>query len=295
MTYKIHHLNCATLCPSNRRLINGETGLFNLFKKGLLVCHCLLIETDQGLVLVDTGFSFDDVTGKSWKNTLTFKSLGAQLNPDECAVSQIRRLGFRPEDVTHILLTHLDFDHGSGVRDFPNAKVHVFEKEYEAAKQPITLWENMRYQSDILSVHSHWQLHGYQGERWHGFEKVNVLSNHLYDILLVPLTGHSRGHCGVAVSTENGWLLHCGDAYFHHTQLEENTNSCPVGLNAIQIVDETSRADRLNNIRRLTTLKHDRTRQVKLFCSHDHHEFEQCCHASERLGRADSMLSALKA
>ena len=36
---RIHHLNGATLCPVGRRLILGRPD-------GLLVCHCLLIETD---------------------------------------------------------------------------------------------------------------------------------------------------------------------------------------------------------------------------------------------------------
>jgi hypothetical protein len=29
---------------------------------------------------------------------------------------------------------------------------------------------------------------------------------------LIPLFGHARGHCGVAVQTESGWLFHVGDA-----------------------------------------------------------------------------------
>ncbi len=32
------------------------------------------------------------------------------------------------------------------------------------------------------------------------------------EILLVPLTGHTRGHCGVVIATSNGWLFQCGDA-----------------------------------------------------------------------------------
>ena len=30
--------------------------------------------------------------------------------------------------------------------------------------------------------------------------------------MLIPLAGHTRGHCGVAIKTETGWHLHCGDA-----------------------------------------------------------------------------------
>lgn len=49
----VHPLNCGSLCPRGRRLINGEGGLL---EKGHTVCHCLAIESGDGLVLVDTGF-----------------------------------------------------------------------------------------------------------------------------------------------------------------------------------------------------------------------------------------------
>ena len=29
---------------------------------------------------------------------------------------------------------------------------------------------------------------------------------------LIPLTGHTRGHCGVAIRAGGGWLFHCADA-----------------------------------------------------------------------------------
>ena len=54
---RIHHLNCGSLCPHGRRLINGDGGLF---EQGTVVCHCLLIEADDGLGIVDTGFGMED-------------------------------------------------------------------------------------------------------------------------------------------------------------------------------------------------------------------------------------------
>ena len=55
---RVHHLNCGTMCPRGRRAINGHGGLLAL---GGLVCHVLLIEAPQGLILVDTGFGTRDV------------------------------------------------------------------------------------------------------------------------------------------------------------------------------------------------------------------------------------------
>ena len=56
---RVHHLNCGTLCPHGRRLLAGEGGLL---EPATVVCHCLLIETDDGLVLVDTGFGVEDLS-----------------------------------------------------------------------------------------------------------------------------------------------------------------------------------------------------------------------------------------
>ncbi|MFN7134547.1 MAG: MBL fold metallo-hydrolase, partial [Myxococcales bacterium] len=55
---RIHHLNCTTMCPPGKRLMVGRS---NAWGPALLVCHCLLLETPRGLVLVDTGFGLQDV------------------------------------------------------------------------------------------------------------------------------------------------------------------------------------------------------------------------------------------
>jgi len=47
----VHHLNCISTCPLCGRLMNGDTR--SLIERGLLVCHCLLIETAPCLVLDD--------------------------------------------------------------------------------------------------------------------------------------------------------------------------------------------------------------------------------------------------
>ena len=58
MALKIHHLNCGTMCPHGAPLINGYGKLTD---NGHMVCHCLLIESNDGLVLVDTGLGIEDV------------------------------------------------------------------------------------------------------------------------------------------------------------------------------------------------------------------------------------------
>ncbi|HYG47865.1 MAG TPA: MBL fold metallo-hydrolase, partial [Allosphingosinicella sp.] len=54
---RVHHLNCGTDCPVGGALFDGRS----LGPLGRLVCHCLLIEHDSGLILVDTGYGLRDV------------------------------------------------------------------------------------------------------------------------------------------------------------------------------------------------------------------------------------------
>ncbi|HOW69720.1 MAG TPA: N-acyl homoserine lactonase family protein [Phycisphaerae bacterium] len=50
--------------------------------------------------------------------------------PGESARAQLRRFGLKPEDIGHVLVTHMHFDHVDGLDDFPNAKVYIGRKEW---------------------------------------------------------------------------------------------------------------------------------------------------------------------
>jgi glyoxylase-like metal-dependent hydrolase (beta-lactamase superfamily II) len=54
------------------------------------------------------------------------------LDPMEAATHQISGLGYSPEDVRHVVLMHMHFDHCGGLPDFPKAKIHIFRRDYEA-------------------------------------------------------------------------------------------------------------------------------------------------------------------
>ena len=56
---RLHHLNCISSCPLGGRLMDGRSS--GVLQRGALCCHCQLLETDRGLVLVDTGFGLADV------------------------------------------------------------------------------------------------------------------------------------------------------------------------------------------------------------------------------------------
>src|SRR5690606_12150282 len=114
--------------------------------------------------------------------------------------------------------------------DFPEATVHVHRREHEAA----TAAGQTRYIGAQWAHEPRWTLHGDGGEDWFGFAGVRALGDREPDILLIPLPGHSMGHAGVAVRGERGWLLHAGDAYFFHGQIQTPPVRAPLGLGYFQ-------------------------------------------------------------
>ncbi|HEY3711766.1 MAG TPA: MBL fold metallo-hydrolase [Amycolatopsis sp.] len=263
---KVHHLNCGAMRPWGGRLFDGQPGLA---RRSSMVAHCLLVETPDSLVLVDTGFGTQGATDPDgWLGRGFRTMVGAKPTHEESAVAQIRALGLDPADVRHIVMTHLDVDHAGGLADFPQAVVHVSEEERKAAAGPRGFAEKTRYRAAQFAHSPLWSSYPDAGEQWFGFDAVRPLRGVAPEILLVPLAGHTIGHSGVAVDTGEGWLLHAGDSYFFHGQLNPVRPDCPPGLRLLQRLNETDRRLRLSNEDRLRTLTHDHPDEVTVFSSH---------------------------
>ncbi|MBD0388672.1 MAG: MBL fold metallo-hydrolase, partial [Nostoc sp. C3-bin3] len=174
----------------------------------------------------------------------------------------------------HIVLTHLDFDHAGGLEDFPEATVHVMQSEIEAAQERRGFIASQRYRPDLWDEVKRWKFYSAGGEPWFGFEAVRDLEGLPPEILLIPLAGHTRGHAGIAIQTPEGWLLNAGDAYFYRHEMDSDQPSCTPAMRFYQWMMEVDREARLHNQERLRGLSRDRTKGVRLFCSHDAIEFK---------------------
>jgi glyoxylase-like metal-dependent hydrolase (beta-lactamase superfamily II) len=270
---RIHHLNCISECALGGLLTDGRT----LGLRGRLSLHCLAVESPAGLVLVDTGLGLGDVrdpTRRLSKYTLFVNR--PDLRESMTAVRQLAVLGYEPEDVRHIVLTHLDFDHAGGIEDFPEAKVHLLLGEQEAALARRTPLDRMRYRPQQWSeTRARW--HAYtpgEGETWFGFSAVRALEGLDDEIALVPLLGHTLGHAGVAVRGDDDWLLLAGDAYFWHGEMDVERPRCTPGLRLYQWLMQKDGVARRWNQGRLRALAAAHVAEVRLMCSHDPIEFE---------------------
>ncbi len=259
---RVHHLSCGTMCPLAPRVFGIEK----------MVCHCLLVETGGRLVLVDTGFGEADLVNPSRLPASFRFSIGVQHDLALTAKRQIEALGFKSADVTDLVITHLDLDHAGGLTDFPGARVHVMKAEVDGALAKATFNDRTRYVSAQWAHSPKWQPHVVAaGESWNGFECVRGIEGLPPEILLVPISGHSRGHMGVAVDSDRGWLLHAGDAYYQSSDVRDGTSNGT--LRSFSRLVAFNRAQMFANQRRLRELV-QREPAVRVFCAHDPSELE---------------------
>lgn len=78
-----------------------------------------LLEMEGALVLVDPGC--DTMPDFEMRNY-------------ERPVDVLKRFGYRPEDVTDIIVTHAHHDHIAAIHHYANAVIHIQELEYEDGK-----------------------------------------------------------------------------------------------------------------------------------------------------------------
>ena len=107
----------------------GEDGLenydINVRYRGSLQNY--LIDTGEEVILVDTGLPAGTPEEVPDEKSLAYTGV------DICSyMDAFASLGYKPEQVTRILLTHKHADHSGELRSFPNAKIYASREECKA-------------------------------------------------------------------------------------------------------------------------------------------------------------------
>lgn len=169
-----------------------------------------LIEHPRGLVLYDTGLdpraALDavDVYGPLAEH------IHLEFTPEQRLDRQIRALGYEVEDVRHVVLSHLHFDHAGGMSTFPQAQFWVGEGEMPYALWPDPLQAGYYRQEDLLAALSF---------RW---MEVPGLDHDMFgdgSVTLVPTPGHTPGHLAMVVRLPGRNFVLTGDAAHHKDAL----------------------------------------------------------------------------
>lgn len=162
--------------------------------------NCLLIETKDKKILVDTG-----VGNKFEQKYVEIYNIRREKN----LVELIKEIGLSVEDINIVINTHLHFDHcgwntinenDKNVVLFKNAKYFIQKKEWYYAYSPDERSIASYKKENFLSLYDCNQLELIDGDA--EIEK---------GIKLIYTSGHSFGHQTVLIEDNNGKIFFCSD------------------------------------------------------------------------------------
>ncbi len=169
-----------------------------------LALRCLLVETHDALVLVDTGVGNKE--NKKFRDIYGIENQGDPTRLEDA----IRAAGHTPDDVDVVINTHLHFDHAGGntLRDedgqvrpaFPHARYMVQRGELEFAKLP-----NERIRASYMG-------HNYEPVEEAGqWELVAGEAEIVPGVTVIPTPGHTPHHQSVLVQSRGSTACFLAD------------------------------------------------------------------------------------
>jgi N-acyl homoserine lactone hydrolase len=160
-----------------------------------------LIEHERGLVLFDTSLDYN-AAGDPFK---VFGDMAEKYaityTIDQRIDNQLESIGFRPEDVTHVILSHGHFDHTGGCLLFPTAKFFTTIEELRYAFWPDPAQHDL-FNRDALEA-----MRGFDWRLMSG--DLDLFGDGSIQILRAP--GHTPGSSALLVRLESSSFLLTGD------------------------------------------------------------------------------------
>ena len=181
----------------------------------------LVTHPAAGPFLVDTGLH-PSVTAKPAANMGRIVAWGGrpELEPGEDLPARLRERGLDAREIRLVVMTHLHFDHSSGMAEFPKATFVVAEQEWEAA----TTWSR-----PIMHGYRHAHYDYAFDYRTLDYDRAPVSSYSTFgrtfdlfgdgSVRLAFTPGHSPGHQAVICRLRDRDFVIAGDAVYTMGQL----------------------------------------------------------------------------
>ena len=157
-----------------------------------------LIDTGDEVILVDTDMPIEAPKQEVDENTPLF--MGERISD---YITALKEVGYEPEDISKILITHKHADHTGELRHFPNAKVYLSKTE---AQELNLEGEN------IVPVE-------FTDGAYHNFEKSQKIAEGIY---LIEAIGHTTGNSIVIAENDGLFYLFHGDVTYTDEALYAN-------------------------------------------------------------------------
>lgn len=158
-----------------------------------------LIDTGDEVILVDTGLPAGTPEEVPDETSVAF------TGKDICSYMEaFAALGYKPEQVTKILLTHKHADHSGELRSFPNAQIFVNEEELSA--------DELQGIDNIVPVK-------FTDGAYHNFPECQKIRDGIY---FIKAKGHTYGNSIIVVEKDDLFYMIHGDITYVDEALYEN-------------------------------------------------------------------------
>ena len=173
-----------------------------------LEARALLLISDKRKILIDTGNGGNFVTKHGERLGSKFAKI--YNISDSLLVSNLSKYGLSVDDITHVILTHLHFDHAGGattsgktglVPTFKNAKYFIQKGNLETAKHPNAREKASYFKANFEPLLEHGVLDVLDGD-------VDIMDH----ISVSVLNGHTLGMQIVKIQDDKNTLVYCADA-----------------------------------------------------------------------------------
>jgi glyoxylase-like metal-dependent hydrolase (beta-lactamase superfamily II) len=233
----------------------------SLIKRVPIAHSAVLVRHPDAMLLYDTGLCEDisrELTGKPF----VFRQTLARFTFERSLRTHLDHLNLAPSDLRFALLSHLHWDHVSGIPDLPGVRLRINRVEHEAAQRG--LLDARRGLVRQLMRDNPIDLFDCAGPAYEGFPSSYDLFGD-GTLVLVPLPGHTAGNTGMFVNRSNGpRLLLIGDAAWVAANYLRPATMHPLLWSAVTSDDATARRTLLA-LRRFSFRRPD----VALIAMHD--------------------------
>jgi len=167
-----------------------------------LALRCLLLDNGQDRVLIESGMGnkFDSKFSEMFSITQSKNPLSDTLSKN----------GYSNKDITHMILTHLHFDHAGGatmlgdngdhIPAFPNAKYYISKENWDAGINPSPRDRASYLKENYASLND--------------YDQLQFISNNSFilpGISTYMVDGHTTGQQLIKIESEGETLIFCSD------------------------------------------------------------------------------------